>query len=274
MGRITREPDPGTGPLALFAAEHRRYRHAAGVSQADLGTTLNYTAQFVGMIEVAERTPSRRYSQAADHALHADGGLLNCWQLVSRMHVPSWFGPFIKVEAEATAMREWECMAVPGLLQTPDYARALARAMRPHASAEQIDREVDIRMERQQLLFRPDPPLLWVVMDENVLRRQAGGPEVMRTQYARLIELSELPHVVIQVLPLDAGMHTGQAGAFEILERDDTDSIVWVEGPDDGRFIDRADQVFECMRRYDHLRAMAISPASSMKLIASLIEEP
>lgn len=258
--------------MALFAAEHRRYRKLAGISQAELAAKLVYTAQFVGMVEVAQRTPSRQYVDGADEVLNAGGGLLNCWQLVSRMHIPKWFGPFIKVEAECTAMREWECMVVPGLLQTAEYARALAHAIRPQATEEQIESEVDVRMHRQEILHRPSPPTLWAILGENVLRRSTADPAVTQGQYAHLLETSELPHVVIQVLPFRAGLHSGQNGAFTVIERDDSDEIVWAETHTGGRFFDSEDEVSEYIRVYDHLRATALSPPESKKLIASLLE--
>lgn len=273
MGRPPNVPDPRTGPLALFAIEHRRYRRLAGISQAQLAAELNYTAQFVGMIEVAARTPCRQYVEGADRILNAGDGLLNCWLLVSRMHVPKWFGPFIEVEAQATAKRQWSCMVVPGLLQTAEYARALGHAGRPNATDEQIDHEVEVRTQRQEILNRADPPLFWVVIDEFALLRCTGGAEVMRGQFEHMLEMAELPHIVIQILPADAGMSPGEIGAFEILELADQPEIVWAEGPGDGRFIDREDQVAECSRRYEHLRAMALPPAASQKKIRALLEE-
>ena len=273
MSRTPNEPDPGTGPLALFATEHRRYRKLAGITQAQLAAELNYTNQFVGMIEVAQRTPCRQYVDHADEILKAGGGLVNCWLLVSRMHVPKWFGPFIDVEARCVTKREWGCMVVPGLLQTAEYARALGHAGRPNATDEQIEREVEVRMHRQEILRRPDPPLLWAVIDEFALLRHAGGSDVMRRQFERLLEVAELPHVVIQILPADAGVSPGEIGAFSILELEDQAEVVWSEGPGDGRFTDREDQVAECIRRYDHLRAMALSPTASRKKIRALLEE-
>lgn len=156
MGRPPNEPDPSTGPLALFAYEHRRYRKAVGISQADLAAEIVFTPQFVGMVEVAARTPSWQYVEGADRVLEANGGLIACWKLVARMHVPKWFGPFIDVEAKAKAMREWECMVIPGLLQTEGYARALCHAGRPDATDEQVEREVGVRMHRQEILHRAD----------------------------------------------------------------------------------------------------------------------
>ena len=272
MGRTPNEPDPSTGPLALFAAEHRRYRKLAGITQADLAADLNYTTQFIGMVEVAARTPNRGYAERADQILDAGGGLINCWLLVSAMHIPKWFGPFIKVEAECTAMREWESMVMPGLLQTAEYARALTHAVRPQATDEQIERYVDVRMQRQEILHRASPPMLWAIIDENVLRRPAADTAVMRGQYAHLLEMGELPHIVIQVLPYDAGLHAGHMGSFTVMDRDDTDGIVWAETHTGGRFFDSGDEVSEYVRVYDHLRATALSPPASRKLIASLLE--
>lgn len=88
---------------------------------------------------------------------------------MSRLHIPKWFGPFIDVEARCTAKREWSCMVVPGLLQTAEYARALGHAGRPNATDQQINHEVDVRMHRQEILRRPDPPLLWTVIHALIL---------------------------------------------------------------------------------------------------------
>ena len=272
MGRTPNEPDPSTGPLALFAAEHRRYRRLAGITQADLAAELNYTTQFIGMVEVAARTPNRGYAERTDEILGAAGGLVNCWLLVSAMHIPKWFGPFIKVEAECTALRAWECMVIPGLLQTTEYTWALARALRPQATEEQVERDVEIRTRRQEILRRAEPPTFWAIIDENALRRQPGETEIMLGQYRHLLAMAELPHVVVQVLPYEAGLHAGHNGAFEILERADTEGIVWAENHTGGRFFDREDDVSEYIRVYDHLRATALSPPASRKLIASLLE--
>lgn len=271
MGRPPNEPNPRSGPLELFAAEHRRYRKLAGISQAELAAEIVFTPQFVGMVEVAARTPSRQYVDGAERVLKTGGGLTNCWLLVSEMAIPKWFGPFIKVEAESTEKREWECMVIPGLLQTPDYARALAHAVRPRATEEQIEQEIEVRMRRQEILHRPKPLALWSIIDENVLRRSPADAEVMRHQLKHLLEMSDLPHVVIQVLPFEAGLHAGHMGAFKILTRDG-DEIVWSETHTGGRFYDSADEVSEYIRVYDHLRATALSPPLSRKLIASLLE--
>lgn len=273
MGRPPNEPDPGAGPLELFASEHRRYRKVAGISQAELAAEIVFTPQFVGMVEVAARTPSRQYVEGADRVLNAGGGLISCWKLVSRMAIPKWFGPFVKVEAECVAMREWEIAAIPGLLQTADYARGLAYAGRPHATPEQVDHEVEVRMQRQEILYRANPPTLWAIIDEPVLRRRVGNPDIMRAQLSHLLEMGDLPHVIIQILPEEAGMHPGEVGAFTILDLEDQSEIVWHEGPGDGRFVDREEQVAECVQRYDYLRAMALSPAASRTMIAALLEE-
>lgn len=224
------------------------------------------------MVEVAARTPSWAYVEAADRVLKAGGGLISCWKLAAHMAIPKWFGPFVKVERECVAKREWECMVIPGLLQTREYATALGHAVRPQATEEQIEQEVEVRMRRQEILHRPDPLTLWAVIDENALRRQSMEPDMMRDQYARLLEMAELPHVIMQILPYDAGFHPGQGGAFEILDRDGVDEIVWVENHGDGRFFDCSDQVSEYVRRYDHLRAMALSPAASRKIVTALLE--
>src|ERR1017187_2123534 len=113
------------------------------------------------------------------------------------------FGSYLGLESVATALQAYDTHLVHGLLQTPDYARALLRAVRPELLPHEIDRLVGLRMRRQEILTRTDPlaPTLWSVMDEAVLRRQIGGPETMHAQLLQLIERSALPNVTLLVMP-------------------------------------------------------------------------
>lgn len=272
MGRPPNNPDPRTGPLALFAAEHRRYRKLVGITQAELADQLGYTSSFVGMVETADRAPSRRYAETVDPLLKAGGGLINCWLLVSCMHVPRWAGPITDLEARATAIRAWEIAAIPGLLRTADYARALASADRPSLTADEVDRDVEALVLRQEILKRPTPAITWIIIDETVLHRQVGGSDTMHAQYKHLLEMADLAHVVIQILPVDAGIHPGRIGTFTILDLDDQPAIVWMDGPGPGRLIDREEHVTECIRRFEYLKAIAQSPATSKKTITTQLE--
>lgn len=136
------------------------------------------------------------------------------WWHSYRDAVPSWFTAYVSLEAGAKTLRTYEPQYVTGLLQTPDYAHAVLRGGIPHGSDEELARRVELRLRRQSLLEREDAPTLWVVMEEAVLHRVVGGPQVMREQLERLLEVCELAHVSLDIVPFTAGAHVGACAPF------------------------------------------------------------
>ena len=134
------------------------------------------------------------------------------WQAYGDIPVP----PAVAFKADAFSMSIYQALAVPGLFQTKDYARAVLRAMRPELAPGQIERRVELRLARQPILTRDQPPALWVVLDEAALRRPIGGLEIMRKQLEHLLEAAAWPNVSVQVLPLKVGAHAGMGGRFII----------------------------------------------------------
>ncbi|HET9558475.1 MAG TPA: helix-turn-helix transcriptional regulator, partial [Actinomycetota bacterium] len=131
--------------------------------------------------------------------------------------LPSWFRTYVDLEQAATLIRSYEGQFVPGLLQTDDYMRAVVHGAHLEESGEEVGRRVRLRMARQILLTREDPPRLWAVVDEAALRRPVGGREVMRGQLERLIEATKLPNVTLQILPFASGAHPAMVGSFAVL---------------------------------------------------------
>jgi transcriptional regulator with XRE-family HTH domain len=170
--------DPGSSLLAFFGAELRRRRTAAGLSQDQLGHAITYSAALVGRVEVGERMPSLDLARRCDDVLATGGLFAHLRQSMdSDMHAyPAWFREFVERERDAISIREFNALAIPGLLQTEGYARALFRAGRPADSDKEISQHVAARLERQRILDRAKPPILWAVVDEGVLRRPVGGP--------------------------------------------------------------------------------------------------
>jgi len=158
----------------VFAAELRMARIAGGLSQDQLGERVNFSGSQVGMVEAARRVPSLDFARRCDEALGTRGTLERLHELVRATGFASWFRPYVSMEAEATELRSWQSIVVDGLLQTPEYARALL-STRIGASDDEIDQRATARLDRQAVLSRPSPPLLWVVMDECVLRRPASS---------------------------------------------------------------------------------------------------
>ncbi|XVQ88449.1 helix-turn-helix domain-containing protein [Microbispora siamensis] len=259
--------NPTDSPTALFGFELRRHRKARGWSQLRLARAVPYSVGTISMIETAKRSPSEEFARHCDEALEADGALMRLWPMVSHASAPPWFRPWLDVEATAEAIRTWEPLLVPGLLQTEDYARSILSG-EPGATAEEIEKHVVARMERQTILRRPKPPMLWVVIDEGVMHRPIGNPAVMAAQLAHLLEASQAPRITIQVLPLDAGSTSGLTGAFAIAQTEGVCDTAYVESPGImSRVTESPEDVRGLMFRFEGIRADALPQRKSLKLI-------
>ena len=261
-----RELDPTSSMAAYFGSELRQYREGAGWSQEQLGTFIGYSADLVGMVEKARRTPSKDFAERCDEAFKLPGVLARIWPMVGSF--PNWFRGYVELEATATGIQRFEIQTVPGLLQTADYARALFRAY----GADDIDAKVTARLERQEILARANPPVLWVVLDEAVLHRPIGGAEVMRAQLKRLAGLASR-RIVLQVLPYAVGEHACTDGAMTILAFGEGPHVVYLEAPGSGQLVTDPYDVAEIQLRYDLVRAAALSPEASVDLIRTMTEE-
>jgi Domain of unknown function (DUF5753) len=161
-------------------------------------------------------------------------------------------------------------LAIPGLLQTADYARALFRAGRPADSDEQIESRVTARLERQRILDRAKPPMFWVVVDEGVLRRPVGGAAMFREQLAYLITIARHRGVMMQVMPFSSGAHAGLLGEFTLLGMADGRDIGYTESVESARLIEQADEVAAFSVAFDMVGAVALSPDASLDFVARL----
>ncbi|WP_155374628.1 helix-turn-helix domain-containing protein [Catellatospora vulcania] len=184
--------------------------------------------------------------------------------------VSSPYLKLIQLESEADSIRGAELMFVPGLLQTEDYARAVIRATRPQDGPEEVERRVQIRLTRQELLKQERPPEFWTVLDEAVLHRTVGNRQVMAEQLRAMAAANELPHITIQIVPFAHGGHEAMAGAFRILrfpDRRDPDTV-YLEGFAGDMYLDDASELTRCSLVFDHLSAAALSPQlSSLRML-------
>ncbi|MDQ1017756.1 helix-turn-helix domain-containing protein [Streptomyces afghaniensis] len=264
-----RRLDPTASPLDYFGSELRRYRESAGLSQKELGDCIFCTGSLVGQIETAHKVPTREFAERADVALMTDGFFSRLVGLVLRSQLPTWFQAYAEMEAKATYISTYQAQLVYGLLQTPEYARAvLATGM-----SDNLDDMVAARMERQRILQGEHPPLTLVVLDEAALHRPIGSPEVMRNQLAHLLTFRDQRWVNIQVLPFGAGEHASLVGSFNVLRFDDDPEIVYTEDMISGHMTANPDTVREAARRYASLQAAALSVRDSAELIARVMEE-
>lgn len=187
--------------------------------------------------------------------------------------IPSWFEVYIGLEADAVSIRRYESELVPGLLQTEDYARAVFHGFLMDEG--EIDKRVALRMARQERLTADDAPQLWIVLNESVIRRVVGDPATMRAQLDRLIEAARLPNVTLQVLPFSAGAHPAMHGPFVILGfPGPTDpDVVYLEEQTGGLYLEKKHEIERHTLAFDHLRAAALHPNESRRLIGRVRDE-
>ena len=189
--------------------------------------------------------------------------------------LPDWFETYVGLEQATSLIRTYELQFVPGLFQTPDYARAVTVLGHRAASQEEIERRVSLRLKRQQFLVRPDSmPKVWAVIDESALRRPLGGLGVMRAQLEHLIELTESPQVTLQIMPFDRGGHSAAGGSFSLLRFAESDlpDIVYIEQLTGALYLDRPDEIDHYREVMNSLSAEAETPAESERQLKGLIK--
>jgi len=258
-------PDPPAALMA-FAEELRAHRALAGMSRDDLAAKVSYSSSLIAMIETCRRSPSRKLAELIDVVFSLPGTFARLEKRLRDVPFPASFRPFVQHEAEASSLRWYELSLVPGLLQTADYARAVL-STRVGATEDEIDQAVSGRMERQAILHRDDPPLLWAVVDEAVVRRPVGGSDVMHAQVEHLAEMAERTNVVVQVIPHSTGAHEGLAGAFVIADFATAPSIVYLETALTGLVVERPEDVSAVTLRYETLKTEALPRAASLELL-------
>lgn len=263
-----------------LASELRHLRERAQLTLEEVGEQLGWSATKLSRIETSrvgvvpkdvghlldlyKVDDSRREELLR---LTRDARKKGWWQAYSDLS--SEYAAYIGLEAEAISMRSFAPLILPGLLQTEDYARAIIRAGLVLSPPGEVASRLEIRMARQELLTRKDPLRLWTIIDEAGVRRAVGGPAVMRPQLKRLLEVTDSPNVTLQILPFAAGAHSGTSGAFEILqfpERSDPD-VVFLENLTDSLYVESDAEVYRYTVAFDHLRAKALDPEDSWRLI-------
>ncbi|MFF3869316.1 helix-turn-helix domain-containing protein [Micromonospora sp. NPDC001898] len=288
---VPTEGGPATGPTVLrmlLGAQLRRLREAVGVTREGAGWEIRASESKISRMElgrvgfkerdVADLLSLYGVTDAEEREallkLARDANSPGWWHRYGDV-LPSWFQSYLGLEAAAALIRSYEVQFVPGLLQTPEYARAVVLLGHRSAGADEIDRRVGLRMQRQELLRRPQPPQLWAVVDEAALRRPIGGPEVMRGQFAALIEATRSPHVRLQIIPFDAGGHAAAGGAFTILRFGDQDlpDIVYIEQLTSAIYLDKREDLDYYAAAMERLCVEAEPPERTPELLARLRDE-
>jgi transcriptional regulator with XRE-family HTH domain len=275
---MPRDNDQDGTPQGVFGAELRYYRERAGLSQTELATLVNVSHDVISKIETGDRPPAKDFPERLDAIPELDtrGALARLWRNLRKglrhRAIPGWFQPWAHIEAEAAVLRSYEPLLVPGLLQTPGYARAILAA-RPGKKHDDLEDQVAARMDRQAILARADPPQLWSVLDEGVLHRCIGGPKVMHDQLAHLADLADNRQTAVQVIPAAAGAHAGLLGGFVIADLDGSPGMVYLETAAEGQIADSPAIVNHVAFRFDSLRSEALPRAASRELIMKVAGE-
>ncbi|MEU5309873.1 helix-turn-helix transcriptional regulator [Streptomyces sp. NPDC021562] len=263
-------------------------RERAGLKREEAARVLRVAPATVRRMETAEvalKIPYlqlllKAYGVADDEAdlfvrLAEDANKPGWWQ---RFHdiLPGWFSMYVSLEGAASLIRSYEPHFVPGLMQTEAYARGVLRSgaigqTRP----EDIEGHVALRMQRQGLLTRPDAPRFWAVLDETVLRRPVGGPEVMRAQVDRLLEVTELPNVTLQVVPFASGPHPGTYGPFVLFRfaMPELPDMVYSEYLTGAVYLDARTEVATHLEVMDRMAAQAATAQRTKEILRDLRKE-
>jgi transcriptional regulator with XRE-family HTH domain len=267
-----RELFPDRSARDLFGSELRRLREKADLSLRRLAEVLNYSKSHLARIEAAESLPYDDLPAKLDACFGTDGLFGRLYALAQHEPFPAKYRRVIEIESRAAIIEQFVSATVPGLLQTPELAASGLRCGRPHAPDAEIEAMVKARTDRQKLLDQPKPPRCWFILDEAVLRRPVGGPEVMRDQLVSLIERGTRSRVTIQVLPFAAGGHAESGGSLTLYTVPDEQLIAYAEGSQSGTIIEDQEAVAQRRENYDLLRATALSPHDSEAMIRAAVE--
>ncbi|MEE4493868.1 helix-turn-helix domain-containing protein [Streptomyces sp. BE230] len=268
-----RKLDPSSSPRALLGAELRHRREEAGLSQTELGAPLFVSGSFIGQLESGVRRMQMDQAEKFDEVLGADGFFVRNCAALKKSKYPDHFAEAAEAEARATTIKEYAPQLIPGLLQSEAYARAVFREYQPTAVASAIDDLVAARLERARLLADPTQPMLWAVLDEAVLRRTVGGPEVMSGALHHVAALVQQHRIIVQVLPFSAGGHAAMGGGLKLMAFPDAPPLAYLDGLGAGQLLDDPGTVSKYELTYDLVVASAISRAASLALIESVAED-
>lgn len=267
------EQEASAGILHVFGRQLKLCRERAGLDRAELGSRAGYSASTIASYEQGRRIPPPRFIDQADELLDAGGLLKAGKEEVARAQYPAFFRDAARLEAQAVELHVYATRAVPGLLQTEEYARAVCAMWRPLLDEEVIEQRVAARMARKDILARRPAPHLTFVIDEAVLHRPLGGETIWRDQMEHLMLAGEQRNVEIQVIPLSRKQHAGLAGPFTLMETRDERRIAYTEVQGDSHVHTERGKVRELETAYGSLRAQALTPAESLSLIEKLLGE-
>ncbi|MFF5720534.1 helix-turn-helix domain-containing protein [Streptomyces buecherae] len=263
--------NPDSSPQAAFGARLRRVREERGWTQEEFGEKVGYSGTHMSAIETGRKPPTLRFSRSLDRFLGGDAYERE-WREMRNGSLLEGFPEYVNYEGRAAEIRLYEVGVVPGLLQTPEYAAALAEGAvkRGAFTPEQANEFVSVAAERQAALTRRSPPLMLAVLDESCIRRPVGGPKVMDAQFDRLVEFAEQPNTVLQVAPFEMGARRAFTLPLYILTMSDRSLMSYAESAHRGHLERESAFVVPILTAYHQLQAEALTQASSVTMIHQL----
>ncbi|MGW2416049.1 helix-turn-helix domain-containing protein [Streptomyces tubercidicus] len=271
MKFTSKELTPYLSARHYFGSEQRRHRERAKLSLVQLADIVNFSKSTLARVEPAELMPPPELPAALDAAFGTEHYFHGLYELAKREAHPDQYRRFMDFEARAEVIEVFEPQAVPGLLQTREYAQASLGCQ--DLPKEQTEQRVNARMSRQERLYSDCPPYRWAIIDEAVLRRETGGRECTYKQLARLLEQVDTPDSRVQVMPFSAGPYPLMGGALNLLTLPDGSAVAYEEGIEIAHLYASSEAVKKWRRRYEVLRANALSLAESAVLIRKAMED-
>jgi transcriptional regulator with XRE-family HTH domain len=279
--------DAPTVSRILLGTQLRRLREAAGITREDAGHAIRASHAKISRLELGRVGFKERDvvdlltlygitdddERAAVLDLMRQANMRVWWQRHSDL-LPNWFETYLRLEQVAKVVRTYQLQFVPGLLQSEEYARAVIGHGHSR-SADELDRRVQLRMDRQEMLHQPEAPHLWAVIDEAALTRAFGPVRVMREQLKHLLEVSAAPNIHVQVLPFRSGAHAAAGGSFSILRfaEPDLPDVVYLEQLTSAVYLDKRADVEEYQLIMERVTVQAETPAQSRETIRRLMAE-
>ncbi|MFF9509447.1 Scr1 family TA system antitoxin-like transcriptional regulator [Streptomyces sp. NPDC014724] len=267
-----KELNPEASPQAAFGARLRRLREERGWTQDHVGALVGCTGRHISALETGRKSPTLPFSRRVDVALDTTNtadSFEREWREIKHGNLLEGFPEYVGYEGRATEIRLFQIGIIPGLLQTREYARALANGdvWRGSITPEQAEERVSFLAQRQAALARARPPMLIVVMDESCIRRPIGGPEVMESQIQKLADFAALPNTALQVAPFGIGERRPFNLPVNLLTLPDRSMVSYAESHSQGHVDRESTSVLPLLTAYHQLQAEALSQAASVAMI-------
>jgi transcriptional regulator with XRE-family HTH domain len=272
----------------LLGSQLRKLREAQGVTREEAGYLIRASESKISRMELGRVSFKERDvidllvmygvedadERAALVELARKANSPGWWHRYSDV-LPDWFGVYVGLEEATSLLRVYELQFIPGLLQTADYARAVVTRGQPGASVRQVERRVQLRAARQELLAKPGGPRLWAVLDEAALRRPIGGRAVMRAQLGRLIDATAEPNVTLQVVPFESGGHAAEGGAFTIMRFPEPElpDVVYIEQLTSALYLDKREDVEKYSEVMEKLSVESEPPERTADILGEIMDK-